>query len=172
MIHDTFSINLEVTIRRATRADLHPLEWFGALTPFRETIEQAYQRAEQGEVIFLIAELNHFPIGQVCVDLVKLADEGIGVIWAFRVLATLQNLGIGTRLIHCAERAILAHGLHTAELGVELNNPNAQRLYERLGYHVSHQITEHWDYTSPDGLIHYVESPEFIMRKRLIEEES
>ena len=169
---DNFSIHLSVRIRPAIQADLRPLEWFGALTPFRETIEHAYERAEQGEIIFLVAEANNFPIGQVWVNLVKSADQGIGVIWAFRVLTTMQNLGIGTRLLQHAEQAILAQKLHTAELSVELDNPNAKRLYERLGYVVIKKNVERWDYTTPEGVTHHVEAPESVMRKHLMEEES
>ncbi len=164
---DTFSITLNVTIRPATRDDLRPLEWFGSLTPFRQTIEIAFERAEQGEVVFLVAEANNFPVGQVWVDLVKLANEGVGIIWAFRVLTTMRNLGIGTRLIQNAEQVIAAHGLNIAELGVEHSNPNARRLYERLGYRVVESKLECWNYNTPEGEQHFVEEYEWIMRKQL-----
>jgi GNAT superfamily N-acetyltransferase len=43
--------------------------------------------------------------------------------------------GIGTALVYEAERRVLARGAH--EIGLSVNpsdNPDAQRLYERLGY--------------------------------------
>ena len=165
---DTFSIPLDVTIRHARRDDLRKLEWFGLLTDFRETIERAYGRAEVGEIAFLVADANHFPIGQVWVDFVKHSNEGVGVIWALRVMPTMQNLGIGSRLVLAAESCIHAHGLNIAELGVAKNNIAAQRLYERLGYNIVRDNIERWDYTTPDREIRHVAEHEWILRKDML----
>lgn len=165
----TFSLHLNITIRHTRRDDLRKLEWFGSMTEFRESIEHDYQRAEGGEVACLVAEANDFPIGQVLVDFVKLADESVGVIWALRVLFNMHNLGIGTRLTEAAEHCIREQGLHTAELGVAKDNPNAKRLYERLGYHVIRDHIDCWHYTTPDGETKHIEEHIWILRKKLIE---
>jgi hypothetical protein len=75
-----FSITLPICVRLARRDDLRRLEWFGMLTPFREVLERDFERAEQGELIYLVAEANGYPIGQVEVDLTKKGDLGIGVL--------------------------------------------------------------------------------------------
>ncbi len=160
-------IHTHVTIRPAEHADLRKLEWFGLFTPFRDITEHAYARAEQGEIAFLVAELNSFPVGQVWVDFVKFAGEGVGIIWALRVLEPLQNLGIGTHLIRAAEQTIRDHGLPAAEIGVSVQNQSAKRLYERLGYTVQRDHIERWSYTTPDGDTRHVEEHEWILRKRL-----
>lgn len=164
---DSFSIHTHVTIRHARRDDLRKLEWFGLFSPFRDITERAYARAEQGEIAFLVAELNSFPVGQVWVDLVKLAGAGVGIIWALRVLQPLQNLGIGTRLIRAAEQTIRDHGLPAAEIGVSVQNQSAKRLYERLGYIIQRDNIERWSYTTPDGDTQQVEEHGWILRKRL-----
>jgi ribosomal protein S18 acetylase RimI-like enzyme len=164
---ERFHIQVDITIRPARREDLRKLEWFGLLTPFRDVIERAYTRAEQGDLAFLVADLNGFPVGQVWVDLTQWAAEGIGVIWALRVLEPLQGLGMGTRLIAAAEQIMRQRGLQTAEIGVALDNTGARRLYERLGYEILRQHTEQWQYTTPDGETHAVAEPEWILRKPL-----
>lgn len=160
---DQFPIHSDVTIRHAIQTDLRKLEWFGLLTPFRDHIERAYHRAQQGEMIFLVADLNSFPVGQVWVEI----QADCGLMMALRVLEPLQNMGIGTRLIHTAERALIERGLHTAEIHVTLNNPGAMRLYERHGYSVTGDKISRWSYTPPDGEPQQVEDHVWVLRKTL-----
>ncbi|MAS32759.1 MAG: GNAT family N-acetyltransferase [Anaerolineaceae bacterium] len=166
-MQNQFSIQVDVVIRHATPEDLRGLEWFGLLTPFRETIERAYDRAQKGEIIFLVATFNDFPIGQVWVDVTKLAEDGVGIIWALRVMEPFQNFGIGTRLIQAAEQAIVERDLHTAEIGVSFTNLKAKRLYERLGYQVVRDHIERWSYTSPEGETQQMQEREWVLRKAL-----
>lgn len=166
-MQNQFSIQADVVIRHATPEDLRRLEWFGLLTPFRETIERAYDRANQGEIIFLVAMFNDFPIGQVWVDVTKLAEDGVGIIWALRVMEPFQNFGIGTRLIQAAEQAIVERDLHTAEISVSFTNLQAKRLYKRLGYQVVRNHIERWSYTSPEGETRQMQEREWVLRKAL-----
>ena len=166
-LHESFAVTFRVTVRPCVRADLHDLEWFGLFTPMRASILAAFQRFEQGENFMLVAEANHFPVGQVWIDLSKQRAESIGGLWALRVLPPLQNLGIGSRLIATAESLLCERGYATAEISAEKNNPNAQRLYERLGYHVIRDNVEEWDYTTPQGRVVHEAITEWIMRKPL-----
>jgi GNAT superfamily N-acetyltransferase len=50
------------------------------------------------------------------------------------VLPAWRNQGIGTGLIHAAERILAESGARTVALAVELRNTDAERLYLRLGY--------------------------------------
>jgi ribosomal protein S18 acetylase RimI-like enzyme len=162
-----FRVELTVEVRRARPDDLGTLEWFGMMTPFRATIEDAFARSQRGEVVFLVAEANAYPIGQIWIDLTRFADERVGLIWAFRVIPTMQNLGIGTWLLQEAENVIREHRFATAELSVETSNTAAKRLYERLGYHTVREHRELWSVTTPDGKQLEFDEEEWIMRKTL-----
>lgn len=162
-----FSLTLPVQIRPTQRDDLRPLEWFGLLTPFREILEKDFERAEHGELAYLVAEANHYPIGQVEVDLTMKAGQGIGVILALRVLPPLQNLGIGSQLLQAAEQVMRTHQLRIAELGVVKDNAGALRLYLRSGYQVVGEAYEPWSYTTPDGQHLTVAEAEWVMQKVL-----
>ena len=165
-----FTITIPFTIRSCELTDLANLEWFGLLTEYRETITTAFQRLQKGEILMLVAEANHFPAGQLWVDLTKRYEEGIGVLWALRVLIPFQNLGIGTRLIASAEEQLKALRFRMSELEVEKDNPRAQRLYRRLGYQVVADHIEEWDYTPPNGVPVHVINNEWIMHKSLTDQ--
>jgi ribosomal protein S18 acetylase RimI-like enzyme len=162
-----FRLTLDVTIRLCQRADLQALEWFGMFSPMRAVISSAFDRFALGEITMFVAEANHFPVGQVWVDLVKLKTESIGVLWALRVMPPFQNMGIGSHLIVAAERLLENQGYAIAELGVEKNNPHARRLYERMGYQVVKENIEAWEFTTPEGESVHSVADEWIMRKRL-----
>jgi ribosomal protein S18 acetylase RimI-like enzyme len=164
---EPLAITLIVTIRPARYDDLRMLEWFGLITPYREIMEKDFARARQGEIAYLVAEANGFPIGQVQVDFTLYGAQGIGLIWALRVIPTMQGLGIGTRLIGAAEKLLRDYGFHTAEIGVEASNPDARRLYERLGYVVVREVNEPWQYTTPDGEQITVDEPGWDMHRPL-----
>jgi ribosomal protein S18 acetylase RimI-like enzyme len=160
-------LSLDVTIRLCEQKDLLDLEWFGMFADMRGVINLAYDRYVKGENIMLVAEVNHFPVGQVWIDLTKLKTDSTGVLWALRVLPPLQNLGIGSALIRSAESILTSRGYKLAELGIAKDNNGAKRLYERLGYRVIGDNIEEWDYiTLKDETVHVVEY-EWILRKSL-----
>ncbi len=170
VVEDTgqsLTISLPIIIRPCQRQDLHDLEWFGALSRYRNLIANTFERHEKGQVIMLVAEANHFPIGQVWVNLEKKRADSIGILYALRVLAPLQNAGIGTRLIGAAESLLLERGYRTAEIGVEKDNPPAKRLYERLGYQVIRENLEEWEVLTPDGQLLKESADEWILQKNL-----
>ena len=167
---DQLTINLPIIIRTCRENDLSDLEWFGLLTEYRQTIRNAFQRYQKGEIIMLIAEANHFPIGQVWIDLTKRREQSIGFLWSLRVFTPFQNLGIGTRLIASAERQLKTQRFRISELSVEKDNPHAQRLYERLGYQVVRDNIEEWEYTPPNGKPVHVRNDEWILHKSLVDE--
>lgn len=133
---ERFSIKLSINIRACEQSDLPKLEWFGMFTDYREIILEAFKCQEKDEVIMLVAQTNHFPIGQLWIDLTKQHKNSIGVLWAFRILSPFQGKGIGSCLLNSAERILQEKGFAVSEIGVEKDNPNARRLYERMGYQV------------------------------------
>ncbi|MDQ3810492.1 MAG: GNAT family N-acetyltransferase [Chloroflexota bacterium] len=156
-----------VVVRACRSDDLPGLEWFDMYRHHREIFRDAFARHVRGDNVMLVADLNDFPVGQAWVDLTKRRAEGVGYIWAVRVLPCLHNLGIGTLLMRGAERVLRARKIGVAEVGVEKDNADARRLYERLGYAFCGELSEEYGYTTPDGVRgrHLVD--QWILRKRL-----
>lgn len=164
---DRFNVTMEVVIRQAVADDLPNLEWFGVFTAHREIILTTFLNQQKGQSLMLIADANGFPVGQVWLDFEKHKAERVGVLWAVRVVPWLRNLGIGTRLIHAAEKLLTERGYAWAELGVEIENEAAKRLYERLGYIQTQRLAEKLNYTTPDGLPVTLWVDQWILRKPL-----
>jgi ribosomal protein S18 acetylase RimI-like enzyme len=155
------AIHQQVVIRRCSEHDLRPLEWEGHYTEQRSLIVDAWVRQGRGEVIMLVADAHGYPVGQLWVDLEH------GVLWSFRVMPALQGRGIGSRLLDVAEACLAAAGFGRAELGCEVSNLDARRLYERRGYRkVGHHL-EHFTYDTPDGRLIYVAQEIDLMHKLL-----
>jgi ribosomal protein S18 acetylase RimI-like enzyme len=70
------------------------------------------------------------------------------------VAPTFQGKGIGTRLLRHAEHEARALGVAHLSLDVSVQNPGAQSLYERLGFHVV-ETRKSFDPSIPDH--HYME---------------
>jgi ribosomal protein S18 acetylase RimI-like enzyme len=162
-----FTVSVPVTIRLCRKDDLPALEWFGMFTDHREMILAAYASQERGEALMLVAETQGFPVGQVWIDLTLERVDATGVLWAVRVFPTLQNRGIGTRLMVAAEDVLRCRGCIAVELGVEKDNLPAKRFYERQGYRVVADTHEEYSYTTPDGVLVCVPTEQWILRKTL-----
>ena len=72
-----------------------------------------------------------------------------------------QGQGIGTRLVRAAEDAARRRGFDRIVLGVGVDNPDAKRLYERLGYVDWEQRSggrpmdrTGWGWRDPGGVAH------------------
>ena len=162
-----FTVSVPVTIRLCRKDDLPALEWFGMFTDHREMILAAYDSQERGEALMLVAETQGFPVGQVWIDLTLERIDATGVLWAVRVFPTLQNRGIGTQLMVAAEDVLRCRGCTAVELGVEKDNLQAKRFYERQGYRVVGDTQEEYSYTTPDGVLVRVPTEQWMLRKVL-----
>lgn len=158
-------INLSLTIRDLTHADLPACAWSGNPAHMR-AVGVALDRAARGEADYLGVFLpSGMPIALGGVDFVP--SPGAGVLWQLAVLPALQGCGIGTRLIEELERRIVVRGLSRAELLVEVDNPRAKALYERLGYGVIGRRAEGWDTERPDGQVYRYETVCDVLSKTL-----
>ena len=157
----------DVGVRMCRAEDLPSLEWFGLFAHQREIFHAAFARHLLGENIMLVADLDSFPIGQASVDLVKGQREGVGYLWALRVFPLLRGHGVGTLLIESAEQLMQAHGLGVAEVGVDKDNVDARRLYERLGYGLHAELCEQSASPTPDGVHEWQVVEQWILRKPL-----
>jgi ribosomal protein S18 acetylase RimI-like enzyme len=76
-----------------------------------------------------VIELDGRRIGRLRISRLPEAIELNGI----QLLPELQNRGIGTAIITALQSEAEAAGI-PLDLGVEKDNPNARRLYERLGF--------------------------------------
>lgn len=168
-----YPLSLTYCIRRATRADVPKLEWYGAQAHTRTYIQQAYKAMIEGKRLMLVADLNGFPVGQVYVQFdSKNKQHADGAtrcyIYAFRVMDHLQRCGIGTQLLKTAEMVMRDRGFRIATLQVSKKNENARRLYQKHGYRVFGEDPGHWYYIDHDGTQREVNDPTWVMEKRLV----
>jgi GNAT superfamily N-acetyltransferase len=154
-----------VRVRSVEQDDLPQLLSYGWMNPHDEVIQRAYDRSVEGDLIFLVAEADTQIIGQVWVDLAHLADEWMGLIVALFVVPTMQNLGLGTRLLQQAEAAMRERGLLAAEVSIEKKNLKARHLYARLGYEIVDARVKPWTRTTADGRVERSEQQSWIMHK-------
>jgi ribosomal protein S18 acetylase RimI-like enzyme len=158
---------IPLTIRDLTSADLPACHWAGSATHLA-AIAEALDRTRYGEVDYLAAcPPSGYPVGLTAIDYVK--SPGAGTLWMLEVHGALRSCGIGSVVIHAAERRIRRRGLLLAELGVEDSNPRARALYERLGYVAFDSEPDSWDEEKPDGSIFRYETMVTLMRKTLLD---
>ncbi|MGK3205911.1 GNAT family N-acetyltransferase [Amycolatopsis sp. MEPSY49] len=159
-------IVVPLTIRDLTEADLPECGWSGSRLHL-EHVARQLARVPLGEAEYLAAcaARSGLPVGKGLID--YRANPEAGTIGQLAVHPALQSCGIGTALVLTAEERIRARGLRHAELGVEVDNPRAQALYERLGYTAYGKAPESWDEEAPDGSTRRYETTCVLMRKPL-----
>lgn len=160
-------LNSEIAFRAAEESDLSKMEWLGEYTHFRRVFRQTYQDQRLGRRIMLVADFNHFPIGHIFLLLKDFWGGDRGYLYALRVMAPFQGMGIGTELVKQAERILLDHRLDSAMIAVAKDNPGAKRLYDRLGYVVYSEDDGRWSYEDHQGRMIDVYEPCWMMEKRL-----
>jgi ribosomal protein S18 acetylase RimI-like enzyme len=140
---------VDVSIDDLRVDDLPQLGWSGDAAHLA-SVRTQLRRRETGEVVYLAARLRDgTPVGKAGVDLG--VDPVRGVIWQVVVREDLQGRGIGTALIVECEARIRAAGRPLAALSVELSNPRARALYERLGYLPYDERDTGWPTTDETG---------------------
>lgn len=156
---------LPLVIRDLTPKDLPSCAWW--VSPwYLAQLAEILERAQHGEVDYLAAfPPSGLPVAFGGVDYTPVS--GAGMIWQLAVHRTLQSCGIGTLLIGAAEQRILGRGLRRAELRVEVSNPRARVLYERLGYSPYGRKHDSWDEQAEDGSIRHHQTMCTLMRKEL-----
>ena len=148
-----------------TETDLPSLGWSGTRLHL-VSVRRALERVRSGEVEYLAVRApNGDPTAKVGID--RAATPGAGTLWQMATIQELRGLGIGTHLISAAENRIRNRGLTVAKLDVEVDNPRAQTLYERLGYREASRRPASWDVEDPDGSISRYETVVATLRKDL-----
>ena len=168
--HRRLRLDLDCFVRDVGVTDLPALEWFGTHAHFRRLEESNYRDVEAGYKLWLVAEVNKFPVGHLKINLRvedPLRGNPRGYIFALRVFQPFQGLSIGTTLVRAAEATLRARVFRYVSIAVGKDNPGARRLYERLGYSIYREEIGRWQYVDLDGRLHRMEEPEFLMDKPL-----
>jgi ribosomal protein S18 acetylase RimI-like enzyme len=146
---------MEISIRRATRADIPAIVALLADDPLGTTREDPsdlapYLRAfddmaAQGGNEMLVAERAGATAKEVvgCLQLTLIPGLSRhaakrGLIEGVRVSAAVRGLGIGERLIRHAVEASRVAGCGIVQLTSDNSRADAHRFYERLGFVASH----------------------------------
>jgi ribosomal protein S18 acetylase RimI-like enzyme len=170
-VREELRLMMPVVLRRAEARDLPLLEWFGRYAKYRRVFWRTFQQQERGERLMLVADCNGFPVGQVFVFFHNGERPEHGArayMYSLRVMEMFRGHGIGTALIHAAERASENQGCVVMSLGVAKTNRRARALYERLGYKVYGEDSGEWAYVDQHGKRRKVTEPSWVLEKKLI----
>jgi ribosomal protein S18 acetylase RimI-like enzyme len=157
------SISVPIVIRDLEEADLRRLKWSGGPSHMVAMVREL-TRVAAGDAAYLVAcAPSGFPVGKAGIDYAKIA--GAGEIHQVAVHGAVRSCGVGTLLMSAAEERIRDRGCGLAILGVEVSNPRARALYERLGYVAYGEEPAEWDDDQPDGSVARYRTVCTLMRK-------
>lgn len=153
-----------VDIRPVTETDMALLE---KGFPEGGTAKHAerFLRQQKGEALYLIAWYQGQPVGHALLKWSGSGDEHVARqlcvacpdVEDLFVLAELRSRGVGTQILHFAERLVWECGYTRIGLSVgAATNELARRLYERLGYEDAHfgEYLERGEYVDAQGQHH------------------
>ncbi|MBG0784467.1 MAG: GNAT family N-acetyltransferase [Anaerolineaceae bacterium] len=162
-----------ITIRLVTETDLVRLEWEGEYKRYRRMYAGLFRGMLTGmTLMWLIEDAWGTVIGQAFVMLKSSEREAAdgssrAYLFAFRVRPAWRNRGIGTRMMAHIEQDLLRRGYSYVTLNVAKENPDARRLYERLGYKVTASKPGVWSYRDDEGNMQHMVEPAWRMMKRI-----
>jgi GNAT superfamily N-acetyltransferase len=133
-------VTAKVEIRPASEADLAALVAILGQPP-DDFFTDRLARQQDGRGVLLVAWLDGRPVGDVYltwepadVPEVRRHLPGVPQLSHLEVVGPLQRRGIGTALLRAAEDTARQLGHEQITLAVGVDNPDARRLYQRLGY--------------------------------------
>lgn len=148
-----------VSVRRCSATEVARI---AALEPEeKDYARRTFARQSAGECLYLVAWIGEQPLGSG-----ELEWAPIPELKNLRVAPTHRSHGIGTAIITAAELEAAPFG--RLWIGVNEDNPDARRLYERLGYTATGR-TETYSYTSieANGSKHSITETAEYLQKRL-----
>ena len=89
-------------------------------------------------------------------------------LYSFRIKPEFRNQGLGTEMIRVIENYLLAKQFSRLTLNVARDNPDARRLYNRLGFQIVAEEPGVWSYPDELGVWHTVQEPSWRMEKLLL----
>lgn len=163
----------DLIIRQVVKDDLPELEWDGEYTRFQRMYSSLYRDTLTGRALMWMVETpKKEMVGQAFVvlrsgELAAADGERRAYIFSFRVKSQYRNKGVGTHLMEFVHDDLRQRGFKFVTLNVAKDNPNAIRLYRRLGYKVISSHAGKWSYTDHEGVTHHVDEPAWRMMKRI-----
>jgi ribosomal protein S18 acetylase RimI-like enzyme len=163
----------KVIIRHLIFSDLPQLEWNGEYKHLRQVYLKAYKYKNQGKSVLWVADLPETGIvGQVFIQLNSvrkdLADGFFSAyLYAFRIKPAFRNAGLGTRIFSVVENDLVKRNFREITLNVAKTNPQAIRLYERLGFEIVDSEPGEWSYLDHDNKLQNVVEPAWKMVKSI-----
>lgn len=169
----TYTVELPITFRFATKSDLPKLEWYGQYSHFRNLFRRSFREQQRGRRLMLLADCGGFPVGHIFIQFISnehtVADgDKRAYLYSLRVMEMFRGRGIGTRLIEEAEALILGRGFQWTTIAVAKQNVGAYRLYRRLGYRIFREDPGKWSYVDHKGITQTVDEPCWMLEKHLI----
>ena len=161
-------MSLRIRVRPAEEGDIEALT--AALSPQVSAahVRHRFEQLGDGYREVLVAELNGRPVGTVSMGGHRFQIPGSLRMFALDVGAAFQRRGVGAALVRAVEAAAADRDLDRVNLEVAVENENAVRLYERLGYQrFGEQVIDRWEQRGDDGSSRVVEAPSWTMIKRL-----
>lgn len=153
--------DLNITIKPSKKEELDLLEKEFSPNSYSNYHFKRYGEQEKDEGIYLIAWHNATPIGHLLLrwnaytkDLSNGFPNGVPYLVAIGTKEAFRRKGIATKLIQTAEKLVKEKGFKNIGLAVgSKDNPNAKRLYEKLGYKDwgKGEITQCWEYIDKQG---------------------
>ncbi|MGY5766561.1 N-acetyltransferase family protein [Brachybacterium sp. DNPG3] len=148
-------------IRPCTPADLRVLtvKW-----PVPGGVHEAHAaNAAHGAADYLVAWRQGEPLGSAVIRWAgyhgaegHAAHPGVVEICHLHVRPEHRGQGVGTALIVGSERRAVERGHRRIAVGVADDNPDARRLYERLGYRPTGVVDViEYDWIDADGVTHH-----------------
>jgi GNAT superfamily N-acetyltransferase len=140
----------------ATREDVDQLMAAENHPAAREHLRARWELHSRGEALFLLARRDGAIVGHT---MLLRQSKYPAVQTAYNpaeinaLHAYTQGQGIGTAIVAAAEEIARRWGRKHIGLAVGLDNPNARRLYERLGYRqwVAGQVLDEWTEKDADS---------------------
>ena len=149
----------EVVVRACAASDVATIT--ATEHPGARIAEQLFARQSRGDSLYLVAWVNGFPAGQGEVVFAPPRE-----LCNLHVADAYRDRGIGTAIIRAAEEA--SSDVGELSVGVGLDNTEARRLYERLGYvGTGEMTTTTYRYVDADGEHEATETDERLVKQLL-----
>ena len=156
-------------IRIATDYDLESLAEAHGPGISAAQIKRRLEESRQGFRTMLVAVKEGRAIGSVSIGGGSFQREGSLRLFALDVGPAFQRKGVGTALVRAVEAIASDKGMDEVNLEVEVDNEDAIRLYQRLGYRIcGDPVMDRWTKLEDDGTSETIEVPVFVMVKRLV----
>ena len=131
-------------------------------------VRRRYDESLLGYRDMLVAELDEHVVGTVSTGGWGFQRPNSLRMFALDVGKAFRNRGVGTALIDAVEAAAISLHMNEVNLEVSVDNVNAFRLYERLGYRcLPEPVTDYWDELDEHGNRRTVQALSWIMIKEI-----